>query len=70
VRRAVLTLPERYRDVILLYYFEDKNLSDAARVLGVAEGTLKARLHRGRELLRQKFTSQASHGKVSIAEES
>ena len=54
VRRAVLTLPERYREAIVAYYFEDKDLAEAARVLGVAEGTLKARLHRGRELLRRR----------------
>jgi RNA polymerase sigma-70 factor (ECF subfamily) len=54
VRRAVLTLPERYRDAILVYYFEEKNLAESARVLGMAEGTLKARLHRGRELLRRR----------------
>jgi RNA polymerase sigma-70 factor (ECF subfamily) len=54
VRRAVLTLPERYRDAILMFYFEEKDVAEAARVLGVAEGTLKARLHRGRELLKQR----------------
>ena len=54
VRRAVLNLPERYRDAILMYYFEEKDLGEAARVLGVVEGTLKARLYRGRELLRRR----------------
>lgn len=54
VRRAVLTLPRRYRDAILMFYFEDKDLIETARVLGIAEGTLKARLHRGRELLKRK----------------
>ena len=54
VRRAVLTLPQRYREAILMFYFEEKSLTEAARVLGVAEGTLKARLHRGRELLRRR----------------
>jgi RNA polymerase sigma-70 factor (ECF subfamily) len=55
VRRAVLTLPEHYRDAILLYYFEEKDVAEAARVLGIAEGTLKARLHRGRDLLRRRM---------------
>jgi RNA polymerase sigma-70 factor (ECF subfamily) len=54
VRRAVLTLPGRYRDAILVFYFEEKSLADAARILCVAEGTLKARLHRGRELLKRR----------------
>ena len=57
VRRAVLTLPERYRDAIVAYYFEEKDLAAASRVLGVAEGTLKARLHRARELLRCRCAS-------------
>ena len=42
IRRAVLTLPERYRDAILVFYFEEKDLAESARILGVAEGTLKA----------------------------
>jgi RNA polymerase sigma-70 factor, ECF subfamily len=54
VRRAVLTLPARYRDAIVVYYFEERDLAESARVLGVAEGTLKARLHRGRDLLRRR----------------
>jgi RNA polymerase sigma-70 factor (ECF subfamily) len=54
VRRAVLTLPERYRDAILMFYFGEKDLAETARLLGIPEGTLKARLHRGRELLKRK----------------
>ena len=57
LRRAVLTLPERYRDAIITFYFEEKNLAQAARILDVAEGTLKARLHRARELLRRRCAS-------------
>jgi RNA polymerase sigma-70 factor (ECF subfamily) len=53
VRRAVAALPARYRDALTLYYFLDRDVAHAAVVLGVAEGTLKARLHRGRELLRR-----------------
>jgi RNA polymerase sigma-70 factor (ECF subfamily) len=62
VRRAVLTLPERYRDAILMFYFEERDLAESARVLGVAEGTLKARLHRGRELLRRRCANLTAMG--------
>jgi RNA polymerase sigma-70 factor (ECF subfamily) len=54
VRRAVLALPRRYRDAIVVYYFQERDLSEAARVLNIAEGTLKGQLHRGRELLRRR----------------
>jgi RNA polymerase sigma-70 factor (ECF subfamily) len=57
VRRAVLTLPEIYRDAILVYYFEEKDLAESAGVLGVSGGTLKARLHRARELLKRRCAS-------------
>jgi RNA polymerase sigma-70 factor (ECF subfamily) len=54
VRRAVITLPARYRDAIVVYYLQERDLAEAARILDVAEGTLKAHLHRGRELLRRR----------------
>lgn len=56
VRRAVLALPEKYRDAVLLFYFHDQDVPAAARTLRIPEGTLKARLFRGRELLRSKFS--------------
>ena len=43
----MLTLPERYRDAILMFYFEEKDLAETARVLGIAEGTLKAQTAQG-----------------------
>jgi RNA polymerase sigma-70 factor (ECF subfamily) len=54
VRRAVLALPRRYRDAIVVYYFQERDLAEAARVLNLAEGTLKGHLYRGRELLRRR----------------
>ena len=54
VRRAVLTLPPKYKEAILLYYFEERSVSAAAVALGIAEGTLKARLHRARGLLERR----------------
>jgi RNA polymerase sigma-70 factor (ECF subfamily) len=70
VRRAVLMLPERYRDAIVAYYFEEKDLAAASRVLKVAEGTLKARLHRARELLRRRCAFLVSRTAEPHMEES
>jgi len=55
IRRAVAALPPKYRDAIILYYFKEKDLAESAKIIGVSEGTLKARLHRGRELLGRKL---------------
>jgi len=55
VRRAVSSLPSKYREPLILYYFHNMDISAAARSLRMAEGTLKARLFRGREVLRKKL---------------
>jgi RNA polymerase sigma-70 factor, ECF subfamily len=55
VRRAVSALPEKYREALILFYFHEMDVPAAARSLGVPEGTLKARLFRGREILRGKL---------------
>lgn len=56
VRRMVRTLPRRYREPVILFYFLDQNVADAASVLGLPDGTFKARLHRGRALLKSRLS--------------
>jgi len=55
VRRAVLALPAKYRETLVLFYFHEMDVNTAARSLGLPEGTVKARLSRGREILRGKL---------------
>jgi RNA polymerase sigma-70 factor, ECF subfamily len=55
IRNAVLALPAKYRDVLTLFYFHDMDIATAAASLGVPEGTVKARLSRGRDILRSKL---------------
>jgi DNA-directed RNA polymerase specialized sigma24 family protein len=40
---------------VVLYYFHEMDVAAAARTMGLPEGTVKARLARGRELLRKRF---------------
>jgi RNA polymerase sigma-70 factor (ECF subfamily) len=55
VRRAVLALPQRYREPLVLFYFHEMDVSAAARTMRLPEGTVKARLSRARALLRKRF---------------
>ncbi|MGD0939917.1 MAG: RNA polymerase sigma factor [Terracidiphilus sp.] len=55
LRRAVLALPPRYREPVILYYFHEQDVAVAARNLDLPEGTVKARLSRARDLLRRRF---------------
>jgi RNA polymerase sigma-70 factor (ECF subfamily) len=53
VRAALTEIDARYREVIFLVYVEGMKVDDAARSLGVPEGTVKTRLMRGRDALRK-----------------
>jgi len=55
VRRAVLTLPKRYREPVVLFYFHEMDVAAVAATMELPEGTLKARLSRARALLRRRF---------------
>ncbi len=55
VRRAVALLPPKYRDTIVVYYFQQQDVAETAATLGLRPGTVKARLHRARKLLKTKL---------------
>ncbi len=55
VRLAVLALPGRYREVIILCDLHEMSYNKAASVLGCSIGTVRSRLHRGRSFLIQKL---------------
>ena len=56
VRKAVLSLPERYREVVVLCELQELSYGETAQVLGCAIGTVRSRLHRARALLLAKLS--------------
>ena len=55
VRTAIRSLSLDHQDVITLVYFESLSVEQAAQVLGVRPGTVKSRLSRARESLKQEL---------------
>jgi RNA polymerase sigma-70 factor (ECF subfamily) len=55
LRRAVLLLPEKYREVVVRCDLEEKSYEEAAGLIGCAVGTVRSRLHRARGLLARKL---------------
>ena len=51
LRRAVIALPVRYREVVVLCDLEELTYAEAADALGCAIGTVRSRLHRARSML-------------------
>ncbi|MFN0121242.1 MAG: RNA polymerase sigma factor [Blastocatellia bacterium] len=58
VRQAVLALPPRYREVVVLCDFQELSYAEAAAALGCAVGTVSSRLHRGHGLLLERLRTR------------
>jgi RNA polymerase sigma-70 factor (ECF subfamily) len=59
VRAAVAALPERYRVVVVLRYFDELSLEEIAKVTGRPASTVGVQLLRGRALLREALAEAA-----------
>lgn len=55
VSEAVMQLPEKYRSVVHLFYYEELDISEIAAATGQKESTVKSQLFRAREMLRGKL---------------
>jgi len=65
LQRAILALPKRYREVVVLCDLEEIDYADAAEVLDCPVGTVRSRLHRARALLLEKLRQKvAPHPQV------
>lgn len=53
---AIMALEDKYRTVIVLYYYEGYSISEIARLLGLPAGTVGTRLRRAREQLKHYLT--------------
>jgi RNA polymerase sigma-70 factor (ECF subfamily) len=62
VQRAVLTLPPKYREVLLLCDIEEVSYAEAGRMIGCELGSVRSRLHRARALLETKLRAARLEG--------
>ena len=53
LERAVASLPDGAREIVILHYIEGYACVEMAELLGIAEGTVKSQLHRARKLLKE-----------------
>ena len=58
ILEAGLSLPDKYKIVIHLYYYEGYSLNEISEITGVKISTLQTRLQRGRKLLEKKFKEE------------
>ena len=60
VRRALGSLPVRYREVVILSDLHELSYADVAAILRISVGAVRSRLHRARQLLRQRLARSAT----------
>lgn len=58
LQQALSHLPEEFREVLLLHYFQELKLKEIAEILNISLPLVKYRLHRGRELFRQIYREE------------
>lgn len=58
VAEAVLSLPIKFREVIILYYFNELTIQKISNTLNTSESTIKYRLKKAKERLKEKLSTQ------------
>ena len=61
---AVKELPDKYREVIHLFYYEELQIKEIAAILDRNEATIKTQLARGRQLLNDKLKGAFEDGRI------
>ncbi len=60
--QAIVRLPDKYKEVILLYYYQNMNIRELAQTLGIAQSSVSNRLKKAREKLRAALERGNDHG--------
>ena len=61
ITAAVMTLPVKDREVLLLYYYEEMTVSEISQLLELSVSTVKSRLQRAREKLKPKLQMEVTY---------
>lgn len=56
VREALNKLPDKFRQVVVLFYIEEFSVKEIKAILHIPEGTIKSRLSKARDLLKKQLS--------------
>jgi len=59
---AFKEMPQDLKEVILLYYYEEYGTREISEILDIPEGTVKSRLYRAREFIKNYFEKRGTYG--------
>ncbi|MFE8694747.1 sigma-70 family RNA polymerase sigma factor [Cytobacillus sp. FJAT-53684] len=58
---AIMSLPVKYREIIILYYYYDLDSNEISNLLNMNVSTVRTRLTRGRDLIKRRFDIEWTH---------
>ena len=58
ILEALMTLPEKFRMVLILYYVEEYSMEEIAKIIGRTTSAVKMRLQKGRKLLSETYRKE------------
>lgn len=67
LRRVILTLPAKYREAVALCDLQEMSYAEAAAAMRCRVGTVRSRLHRGREMLAARLGAERSREQAAHA---
>ena len=59
--KEVMNLPSKYKELLILYYYEELSTVDISKILKIPEGTIRSRLFRAREMLKLNIEGKVEH---------
>jgi RNA polymerase sigma-70 factor (ECF subfamily) len=62
LKEKIVSMNAKYRNILMLRYYDDLSYQEIAELLGVSLGTVKSRLFKARELLRRKISNDGKEG--------
>lgn len=61
--KEVMNLPLKYRELVILYYYEELSTMDISAALKIPEGTVRSRLFRARAILKSNLEGEIEYGR-------
>lgn len=58
IAELIINLPVKYREVLILFYYEDMSLKEISEIVGISTNTLKNRLYRARKILEKEMNEK------------
>lgn len=62
VYQALMYLPEKYKNILHLFYYEGYSIKEIGKITGLNSNTVKTRLTRGKQLLKDRLTEEYNYG--------